>query len=1126
MILQILTILRRFLGSRTGMNIAGLIIICALVWVIGATFHFSIATRFIIIGIIILIVAAIILGKFLWTKNRGKNLQQNLQKQADSSASRKLEIAYLKEGMTSSIAALKTSELGIKYRGHAALYALPWFVIIGPPAAGKSTVLRNSGLSFPVTSEQNTHIKGTAGTRNCDWWFSNEAIILDTAGRYTTEESDKDEWMAFLDMVKKSRPRLPLNGIIIAINLAELTAGDAENVEWHVKVTRNRIAEIYQRMGYIFPVTLLFTQVDKVPGFLNFFDNLSPKEREQVWGINLEGDYEDQLDELYARLTQGLIPKMSIERDLTKKLEIYSFPSNFKTNFTNIKKFINLLLQTNPYQEAPQLCGAYFTSGTQEDNQDNTTFTKQSYFIKDIFEKVIFPNKYAAAKTHGKIRLQKITQSAGALLCAAVLVIAFILYSTSLTSNTMLLHKGEKVAAQLVNDHSMNSLASAYGFYNSLTNYQRTVPLHLRLGLYRGNREIEPLQQMLSYLMQDKFLQPMGKYLTNKLTQYGQQWHSANVVNREKMRGDYYTTLKAYLMLSFANHIDIDQGTTIFSLYWSKILSGDMNNAYERSVDTANYSGLVKFYLQHPNKWHAQQNLVNTARSQLYLASDARNLYAQITNITGAKLPPLSLNKLVTNNDNLLINDSMIPSIYTLKGWENYVKPEITKIAMAAYRHDWVMDTPFMKLGEQDNTAAPNDRQSWTAEKKLANKLKSLYFDDYRQTWLKFLTTTTVRRFTSLNDADKQISNLASTDGPMNQLLLAVEANANLPGLKTPLLNLNSILGNQLKSYFNEIVKVQNDTDALIANPNVNLAAQKYATQILSGSGGNTQLYQSMMAANMLSNSIDDAQTRLAIRHFLLQPIRESWRIILYTATQQVEQQWENQIVSNYHQNISNKFPFSHTSDTDAATADVTAFFQPQNGMLWTFVNTYLKPFLAYSPKGWEEQKWLGIGAGFSPEFLTALTQAKNISDTLFSNGQLGYSYQIYPEPTPGISQIILNTDGKSYHYNNGPQEWENFSWSGDSGSTAYLAAVAAHGSNPRAINLAGPWSSMHLIRQGKVTPLRDGTYKVKWKLHNSVKTYTVSALFRARGKGDIFRELLFNQFTLPSHLLKDNNAI
>ena len=72
------------------------------------------------------------------------------------------------------------------------LYALPWYVVIGPPGSGKSTLLQNSGLNFPLSSSFGKEaMRGVGGTRNCDWWFTDEAVFLDTAGRYTTQDSDR-----------------------------------------------------------------------------------------------------------------------------------------------------------------------------------------------------------------------------------------------------------------------------------------------------------------------------------------------------------------------------------------------------------------------------------------------------------------------------------------------------------------------------------------------------------------------------------------------------------------------------------------------------------------------------------------------------------------------------------------------------------------------------------------------------------------------------------------------------------------------------------------------------------------------------------------------------------------------
>ena len=98
---------------------------------------------------------------------------------------------------------------------------------IGARGAGKTTALVNSGLTFPLADQFGPGaIRGVGGTRNCDWWFTDEAVLIDTAGRYTTQDShqseDKSAWDGFLGLLKKSRPRRPLNGVFLTISVADL----------------------------------------------------------------------------------------------------------------------------------------------------------------------------------------------------------------------------------------------------------------------------------------------------------------------------------------------------------------------------------------------------------------------------------------------------------------------------------------------------------------------------------------------------------------------------------------------------------------------------------------------------------------------------------------------------------------------------------------------------------------------------------------------------------------------------------------------------------------------------------------------------------------------------------------
>ena len=119
----------------------------------------------------------------------------------------------LKERMADALATLRKVRTG---KGDP-LYDLPWYVVIGPPGAGKTTALTRSGLKFPLAKGRTPEaVAGLGGTRYCDWWFTEDAVLIDTAGRYTTQDTDskgdRASWIAFLDLLHRHRPKQPING--------------------------------------------------------------------------------------------------------------------------------------------------------------------------------------------------------------------------------------------------------------------------------------------------------------------------------------------------------------------------------------------------------------------------------------------------------------------------------------------------------------------------------------------------------------------------------------------------------------------------------------------------------------------------------------------------------------------------------------------------------------------------------------------------------------------------------------------------------------------------------------------------------------------------------------------------
>ncbi|MBU1948766.1 MAG: hypothetical protein KJ927_08655 [Candidatus Eisenbacteria bacterium] len=263
--------------------------------------QFGIPRRYLFFGIIavFLIWMIVMLIMRVRASRASKALEKSIEEQAQaqidgSRPGREKDIEELKEGLQQAIEALKRSRVGKSRGSGGALYFLPWYMIIGPPAVGKTTLLKKSGLNFPYADPKRNDpsVKGVGGTRNCDWWFAEEAVILDTAGRYVlpVEEDDSQEWLGFLDLLRRHRGRKPINGLLVAVSIEDLVKGGIEAVEEHAKKIRTRIDELINRLGISFPVYLVFTKCDLIRGFVEYYGDINKDQRASVWGATISRD--------------------------------------------------------------------------------------------------------------------------------------------------------------------------------------------------------------------------------------------------------------------------------------------------------------------------------------------------------------------------------------------------------------------------------------------------------------------------------------------------------------------------------------------------------------------------------------------------------------------------------------------------------------------------------------------------------------------------------------------------------------------------------------------------------------------------------------------------------------------
>ncbi len=287
-----------FLKRRVVVSGVGFLLLAAFIWYAGPYFAFAdyrpletVTARLIAIALVAVVWIVSALLKRLRAYRASDKLVAAVITQAHSGPERPTaEALQLREKFEDAAATLKQ-----KRRGGHTLYELPWYVIIGAPGSGKTTALVNSGLHFPLEQRSGrSALRGVGGTRNCDWWFTDEAVFLDTAGRYTTQDSDAGAdsagWSEFLALLRKYRKRRPVNGVILTISAADLMTQNQGAREAHVAAARRRLNELNKELKIQVPVYLMVTKCDLIAGFTEYFDDLPQDGRAQVWGMTFPYD--------------------------------------------------------------------------------------------------------------------------------------------------------------------------------------------------------------------------------------------------------------------------------------------------------------------------------------------------------------------------------------------------------------------------------------------------------------------------------------------------------------------------------------------------------------------------------------------------------------------------------------------------------------------------------------------------------------------------------------------------------------------------------------------------------------------------------------------------------------------
>lgn len=276
-------------------------------------------------------------------------------------------ISSLERQWADSLDILRESHLG--KQGNP-LYVLPWYMVLGTSGSGKTSAIRSARLPSPFPEAPRP---AGSGTRFCDWWFTEHAILLDTAGKYSTpvmDAADHDEWQRLLALLLAARRKEPLNGLVVAVAADQLLEADGDALAEEGRAIRLRIDELMKVLGAKFPVYILVTKCDQIYGMEQLAKNLPESFFKQPMGV-INDDFTRPvvdaialtLDKIGERLKD--LRFMLLDKVQGDKTGLMLLPEEIQKLRPGLENFMLGIFRANPYQESPLMRGVFFSSAQQ-----------------------------------------------------------------------------------------------------------------------------------------------------------------------------------------------------------------------------------------------------------------------------------------------------------------------------------------------------------------------------------------------------------------------------------------------------------------------------------------------------------------------------------------------------------------------------------------------------------------------------------------------------------------------------------------------------------------------------------------------------------------------------------------
>lgn len=989
----------------------------------------SLNVRLIVIAVLVFICGLI---NILWNKKRKSTAKSEAENK--TVAANNLSTAY-----QNILHFLKLHKLYRRF----SYRKLPWYLVVGEPASGKSSLLANADCFSRLNIDKNNYIdRATFPIQSV--WSNKAAAMFELAGRFLDLETevDKAQLDQLLVWLRRTRGRFAVNGIVLTIKATHFLKENLPALQQRATKFNELVNYISRHLSINLPVYIAITHSDLLMGFKEFFSHLKQRTNETWCGVQLAGSNNPtaqfivEYNRTINNLSDTLLSAMQRAYEPRHNASLAYFPLQMASVRAAIAKFVDFITQANHGGNSNLLQSICFVSAKQQGAPQNNLSLSNcidsnqgfalpedngahnaAYFIKGLFQKMILPTVGLAAfavanRLQYRFR-QGFTLSALfllSLLCVGVWYQDYQQYTTKLTTASSMLK--ELQGLQRYPLERLNESRSLMQLFQ--TNRWQWLE---NLGLTTDGKVSPDMAQLYDKQLQTIFL----PYIVNVLRDRVQ--NSAN--NPQAL----YNALKAYLMLFDPKHMDRSFIEKSLAAYWQ--------TQYAPAIQSQLNAHLAALLSQRLPQLTPDTALINQARAILNQAAPAQRIYWQLQLLADNQQKPaidVSVNPggEFATVFTMANNNVIVPWLYTAQGLHGFYEKYQDSLVQADYQDNWVLGNRAMQ------SLTPQDVQQ---------QMNTFYAQDYITYWQALLSQVKIKPLHSLPQAVKDLTLLSGPTSPMRQLLTLVANNTAYPQQQT----VNPLAG-QAPTSQQVMQTIQAAFQPL--NSQSQLAADGKTipvNAVLTSLTGLRDYLQAINSANNPDQAAFDAAKQLMagngdvfitlrqqaarlpepMRSWVNDIVDQSIVLVLNGAKNYINNVWQNTVYADYQRTLQNTYPFSSNGQQEASLVEFARFFSPK-GSFATFFQNYIQPFATLTNDQWQVRQFLGHGVAFDARALIVFQRTNMITQTFFANGSDQPSLQFSLKPVSlsnNALQAQLTVGSQVITYRHDPQRFMDFSW-------------------------------------------------------------------------------------------------